>query len=114
MPRSSADARLGLLQGTLDLLMLRALRDGPRHGWAIGERIEQSSRGALGANPGSLYPALHRMEHRGWVRAEWGTSELGRRARYYRLTAAGLRQLEEETAEWKRFAAAIAGVLEGA
>lgn len=114
MAHPSADTRLGLLQGTLDLLILRALRDEPRHGWAIGERIEQTSRGALGAHPGSLYPALHRMEHRGWVRAEWRTSELGRRARYYRLTAAGRRQLEAESDSWRRFASAVAGVLEEA
>ncbi|MGH9518943.1 MAG: PadR family transcriptional regulator, partial [Terriglobales bacterium] len=78
--------RLGLLQGTLDLLILRAIQAEPRHGWAIAERIQQSSDGVLAANQGSLYPALHRLEHRGWVRAEWRTSELGRRARYYALT----------------------------
>lgn len=107
-------ARLGLLQGTLDLLILRAIQTGPRHGWAIAERIQQSSGGVLAANQGSLYPALHRLEHRGWVKAAWRTSELGRRARYYALTAAGRRQLQRETGEWKRFAAAIGAVLEDA
>ncbi len=111
---SHPDLRLGLLQGTLDLLILRALRDESRHGWAIGERIQQSSHGVLSANQGSLYPALHRLEHRGLVNADWRISELGRRARFYRLTAAGRRQLEEESEQWQRFASAIAGVLEGA
>ncbi|MGH9417976.1 MAG: PadR family transcriptional regulator, partial [Terriglobales bacterium] len=82
--------------------------------WAIAERIQQSSRGVLSANQGSLYPALHRLEHRGWVRAEWRTSELGRRARYYQLTAAGRRQLVQEREQWARFAAAVRGVLENA
>lgn len=108
------EARLGLLQGTLDLLILRTLQAEPRHGWAISERIEQLSRGLLQAQQGSLYPALHRLEHQGWVKADWGVSELGRRARFYRLTAAGRRQLELETANWKRLAAAIGWILEGA
>ena len=80
-------ARLDLLQGTLDLLILRALRTGAMHGWAVSERIQQISQDVLQVNQGSLYPALHRLEHRGWIKAEWGISELGRRARFYSLTA---------------------------
>ncbi len=107
-------SRLDLLQGTLDLLVLRTLRTGPLHGWAISERIQQISHDVLQVNQGSLYPALHRLEHQGRIRAEWGISELGRRARFYRLTAAGRRQLEAETEEWGRMSTAIARVLEGA
>jgi transcriptional regulator len=105
-------ARLDLLQGTLDLLILRTLQTGPQHGWAISERIQQLSRDALRVNQGSLYPALHRLEHQGWIRAEWGVSELGRRARFYRLTAPGLKQLQRETETWNRLTAAIGRVLE--
>jgi transcriptional regulator len=100
-----------LLQGTLDLLILKALSLEPMHGWGVAQRIEQFSRGTLTVNQGSLYPALHRLEHRGWIRAEWGTSENNRRAKYYRLTATGRRQLAEETASWERFSAAVALVL---
>lgn len=114
MAPNSREARMGLLQGTLDLLILRTLEAEPRHGWAIAERIQQASGGALAANQGSLYPALHRLEHRGWVKAEWRTSELGRRARYYQLTSAGKRQLARETGQWHSFAAAIGSVLEKA
>lgn len=102
---------LDLLQGTLDLLTLRTLQAQPLHGWAIAERIEQISRDVLQVNQGSLYPALHRLEHRGWIRAEWGISELGRRARFYHLTAAGRRQLEAETGDWERLSSAINRVL---
>ena len=105
------ESRLDLLQGTLDLLILRALRGGPMHGWAISERIEIISQDVLQVNQGSLYPALHRLEHRGWVKAEWDVSELGRRARFYSLTAAGRKQLEIETEDWVRLSAAIARVL---
>ena len=106
-------SRLDLLQGTLDLLILRTLQSGrPEHGWAISERIQQISQDVLQVNKGSLYPALHRLEHQGWIKAEWGTSELGRRARFYRLTAAGRKQLELETANWARLTAAIGRVLE--
>jgi PadR family transcriptional regulator, regulatory protein PadR len=104
-----------LLQGTLDLLILRTLRGAqPAHGWAISDRIQQVSQDVLQVNQGSLYPALHRLEHQGWVAAEWGVSELGRRARFYRLTAAGRRQLERETRTWEEIATAIARVLEEA
>jgi|SRR6185312_3406924 len=113
-PSSSADARLGLLQGTLDLLILRTLQDEPRHGWSISERIQQLSRDLFQVNQGSLYPALHRLEHQGWVAASWGISELGRRARFYSLTAAGRKQLRVETGNWQRFTMAIGWVLEGA
>ena len=108
--RSSLD----LLQGTLDLLILRTLQSEPRHGWAIAERIQQLSQDVLQVNQGSLYPALHRLEHRGWIAAEWGVSELGRRARFYRLTATGRRQLGVETADWEKLTAAIGRVLKHA
>jgi PadR family transcriptional regulator PadR len=100
-----------LLQGTLDLLILRTLQAGPMHGWAIADRIQQVSQDVLQVNQGSLYPALHRLEHRGWIEAEWGVSELGRRARFYRLTAAGRRRLTLEAEEWERMASAIGRVL---
>jgi len=108
---ASGESRLDLLQGTLDLLILRALRTGAMHGWAISERIQVLSQDVLQVNQGSLYPALHRLEHRGWIKAEWGVSELGRRARFYSLTAAGRRQLDVETENWDRLSAAIARVL---
>jgi transcriptional regulator len=82
------------------------------HGWAISDRIQQISQDVLQVNQGSLYPALHRLEHQGWIKAEWGVSELGRRARFYRLTAAGRKQLEHETDAWSRLTAAIGRVLE--
>jgi len=104
--------RLDLLQGTLDLLVLRTLRLGPMHGWAISERIQQISEGVLEVNQGSLYPALHRLEHQGWVEAEWGISELGRRARFYTLTAAGRKQVDLESKNWTRLTAAINRVVE--
>ena len=108
MPKHKNDR----LQGTLDLLILRTLGPGPTlHGWAISERIQQVSEGVLQINQGSLYPALHRLEHQGWISAEWGVSELGRRARYYRLTAAGRKQLQRETRSWEQMAAAIERVL---
>jgi PadR family transcriptional regulator PadR len=105
-------SKLDLLQGTLDLLILRTVLAGPQHGWAISERIQKISEDVLRVNQGSLYPALHRLEHQGWIKAEWGISELGRRARFYRLTAAGRKQLETETDTWARMAAAIGRVLE--
>src|SRR5437867_2705440 len=103
--------RIDLLQGTLDLLILRTLQDNAKHGWDIAERIEQMSEHVLEVNQGSLYPALHRLEHQGWIKAEWGVSELGRRARFYRLTAAGRKQLNEESEDWERLSAAINRVL---
>ena len=103
--------KLDLLQGTLDLLILRALRAGAMHGWAVSERIQQISQDVLQVNQGSLYPALHRLEHRGWIKADWGISELGRRARFYSLTAGGRRQLEVEAENWNKIADAIARVL---
>jgi|SRR5687767_7178626 PadR family transcriptional regulator, regulatory protein PadR len=105
------ESRLDVLQGTLDLLILRALRAGEMHGWAISERIQIISQDVLQVNQGSLYPALHRLEHRRWIKAEWGVSELGRRARFYSLTAAGRKQLEIETENWGRLSEAIARVL---
>jgi transcriptional regulator len=100
-----------ILPGTLDLLILRTLRTQPLHGWAISERVQQISQDVLQINQGSLYPALHRLEHRGWIQSEWAISELGRRAKYYRLTAAGERQLAIEAGEWERMCAAIARVM---
>jgi len=108
----SRESKLDLLQGTVDLLILRTLQAGPLHGWAISERIQQISEDVLRVNQGSLYPALHRLEHQGWIKADWGVSELGRRARFYKLTAAGRKQLELETKTWARMAGAIGRVLE--
>ena len=100
-----------LLPGTVDLLILRTLQTEPLHGWAISERIQQISGEVLQINQGSLYPALHRLEHQNWIEAEWAVSELGRRAKYYRLTASGRRQLAIEAGEWERMAAAISRVM---
>ena len=105
---------MNLLQGTLDLLILRTLHPGPLHGWAISERIQQISDEVLQVNQGSLYPALHRLEHRGWIKAERGVSELGRRARFYHLTASGRKQLEVETIDWSRLTGAIGKILKQA
>lgn len=101
-----------LLQGTLDLLILRTLLFGPKHGHSIVHSIEQTSEEVLKVDHGSLYPALQRLERRGWVTATWGTSENNRRARYYRLTQAGRKQLVAETTKWERLADAIARVLQ--
>ncbi len=103
-----------LVQGTLDLLILRTLRPEPMHGWAIAKRIQQISQEVLQVQQGSLYPALHRLEQQGWIRAKWAESETGRQAKFYALTAAGKRQLEDETANWNRLSAAIDLVIEGA
>jgi PadR family transcriptional regulator, regulatory protein PadR len=100
-----------LLPGTLDLLILRTLQSDSLHGWAISERIQQLSQDVLQINQGSLYPALHRLEHRGWIEAAWAVSELGRRAKYYRLTASGRRRLAVEAGEWERMVAAIGRVM---
>jgi transcriptional regulator len=100
-----------LLHGALDALILKTLAAGPRHGYAIARIIEDSTGDALLVEEGSLYPALYRMERRGWIEAEWGTSELGRRAKVYRLTRAGRAQLQEETDAWRRFSTAVSKML---
>jgi transcriptional regulator len=100
-----------ILPGTLDLLILRTLQTEALHGWAISERIQQISEDVLQINQGSLYPALHRLEHQGWIEAEWAVSELGRRAKYYQLTVSGRRQLAVEAREWDRMSAAIGRVM---
>ena len=104
--------RVDLPQGTLELLILRTLALGPRHGWAISERIQQLSRDVLQVRQGSLYPALQRIERRGWVRTSWGTSDNNRRATFYELTRKGRQRLEQESSDWHRLVAAIAQVLE--
>jgi transcriptional regulator len=96
-----------LVQGTLDLLILKTISLEPQHGWAIARRIQQVSREVLQVQQGSLYPALHRLEHQGWIRAEWRESETGRRAKFYALTRAGQKQLDHELATWNRLSAAI-------
>jgi len=107
-----AAARAGRLQGTLDLLILHALALGPMHGWGISQRIRDLSRDVLQVNQGSLYPALHRLEEEGLIQAEWGISELGRRAKFYEITATGKRQLARESAHWRRFAEAVQLILQ--
>jgi len=107
----STKERMELLQGTLDLLILRTLRPGPAHGHAIAKTIERTSDDVLQVEQGSLYPALHRLIKRGWISAEEGVSENNRRAKFYRLTAKGRKQLEAEAGKWGRFAAAVARVL---
>ena len=104
-------ARIDLPQGTLDLLILRTLALGSLHGWAISERVQQVSSNVLRIQQGSLYPALHRLERRGWIKARWGISENNRRARYYDLTRSGRRQLEAETDAWAKLTAAVGRVL---
>ena len=106
------DDRLDLPQGTLDLLILKALSAQPMHGWAISERIRQVSREVLQVPQGSLYPALHRLERRGWIAAEWGTSENNRRAKFYELTRAGRKQLDVEADAWARLTTAVSLMLE--
>ena len=101
-----------LVQGTLDFLILKTLSLEPKHGWAIAKRIEQVSGDVLRIQQGSLYPALHRLEQQGWIRAKWAESETGREAKFYSLTPAGRKQLESETASWKRLSGAINLVLE--
>jgi transcriptional regulator len=100
-----------LVQGTLDLLILRVLALEPQHGWAIGQRIGQMSNEQLRVGQGSLYPALHKLEQQGWIEAEWGPSENNRRAKYYKLTTAGRKALKTETAQWERLSSAIALVM---
>jgi transcriptional regulator len=106
-----AGKQIDLLQGTLHLLVLKALALGPLHGLGVSYRIEQITKGTFKVKPGSLFPALHRMEEAGWLQSSWGESENNRRAKYYRLTAAGRRQLETETADWQRISMAITSAL---
>jgi PadR family transcriptional regulator len=103
-----------LLQGTLDLLILKTVALGPLHGWGISKRIRERSRDVLQVNQGSLYPALYRLEDRGWIESEWGISPEGRRAKFYRLTALGRKQFSAERAQWRIFTAAVDDVLQGA
>ncbi|MDP3717755.1 MAG: PadR family transcriptional regulator [Acidobacteriota bacterium] len=107
----SSKSTNALLHGTLDALILKTLAHGPRHGYAVARFIEDTTGEAVLVEEGSLYPALYRLERRGWVAAEWGTSELGRRAKLYRLTAPGRAQLAAEVANWRRFSAGVAKVL---
>lgn len=109
-----AEERSDLLQGTLDLLILRTIAFEPKHGWAIAQRIQQISKDVLQVQQGSLYPALHRLERQGLISASWGPSENNRRARFYRLTRAGKKRLEQERASWERLSTAIAAILETA
>ena len=106
------DKKKDLLQGTLDLLVLKTLQSGPTHGWDIAQRIQQVSRDVLKVNQGSLYPALHRLEAQGLVASEWGDSENNRRAKFYKLTPSGRKQLATETDSWERFAGAISLILQ--
>ena len=108
------DSRSDLLQGTLDLLILRTLSTGPMHGWGISQRIQAVSDSVLVVNQGSLYPALYRLEEEGWIASEWGASENNRRAKFYRLTRSGERQLAREQQNWQRLASAVFRVLETA
>ena len=108
------DSRSDLLQGTLDMLILRTLSSGPMHGWGISQRIQAVSDSVLVVNQGSLYPALYRLEEEGWIASEWGASENNRRAKFYRLTRSGERQLAREQQNWQRLATAVSRVLETA
>ncbi len=101
-----------LLQGTLDMLILKTSALGPQHGWGISQRIQQISEAVLQVNQGSLYPALHRLEQRGWLASSWGASENNRQAKFYQLTRTGRRQLEKERREWTRLSAAVARIME--
>lgn len=107
-----AESNLSLLRGTLDLLILQALATGAKHGYAVSEWLDAATDGTLLLEEGTLYPALHRLERKGWIEAEWGLSDNNRRAKYYGLTKAGRRQLREETATWSRYAEAVAKALE--
>ncbi|HTZ57025.1 MAG TPA: PadR family transcriptional regulator [Acidobacteriaceae bacterium] len=105
------ESRIDLPQGTLDLLILRTVSLGPQHGWAISERVQQISNDVLRIQQGSLYPALHRLERRGWIKAKWGVSENNRRAKYYELTRKGQQQLTSEQDAWEKLTTAVAQVL---
>jgi len=109
---TDSSPRLDLPQGTLDLLILKAIALDPQHGWAISERIQQISNNALRVNQGSLYPALHRLERRGWIKAEWDVSDNNRKAKYYELTKKGRKQLEEQTNAWRALTAAVGLLLD--
>jgi PadR family transcriptional regulator, regulatory protein PadR len=106
------EPRIDLPQGTLDLLILKTVALEPMHGWAISERIQQISGKVLQVQQGSLYPALHRLERRGWIKARWGSSENNRRAKYYELTRAGRKQLDTEQDSWRKLTTAVAQILE--
>ena len=106
------ESKTDLLQGTLDMLILKILALEPMHGYGVSVRIEQVSKDVLKVNQGSLYPALRRLERRGWIEAEWGESENNRRARFYKLTKAGKKRLTEETREWERLAEAVSRILQ--
>ena len=111
MPPTSKPDPSGMLHGTLDAIVLKTLSWGSRHGYGIAKWIEETTNEAVIVEEGSLYPALYRMERRGWIEAEWGTSELGRRAKFYRITPKGRRQLASETQEWAKFATAVSKIL---
>jgi PadR family transcriptional regulator PadR len=106
------DRQADLLQGTLDLLILKTLAQGAHHGWGVSQRIQQMSKEVLTVNQGSLYPALHRLEQKGWITAEWGTSENNRRAKFYSLSRRGRAQLQAEEAQWRKFSEAVEWILE--
>jgi transcriptional regulator len=112
MRRDITNIQTELLQGTLDLLVLKTLQSGPTHGWDIAQRIQQVSQEVLRVGQGSLYPALHRLEARGWIEAEWGASDNNRRAKFYALTDEGRKRLAEETAMWERFVGAVSLILQ--
>ena len=114
MSDTSTRTKAGLVQGTLDMLILRTVALAPIHGYGIAQRIEQMSRGVFSVNPGSLFPAFRRLERAGFIRAEWKATEHNRRAKYYALTAAGGRHLARETREWRRQAAAVKAILQTA
>ena len=107
-----ATKRMDLPQGTLDLLILKALSLGPQHGWAVSERLQQISTGVVRVQQGSLYPSLHRLERRGWIRAEWGPSDNNRHAKYYELTRAGRKQLEADSRAWRTLSSTIGAILD--
>jgi transcriptional regulator len=111
MPREDPPSQQDVLRGTLDLLILKTLALEPMHGWGIGQRIQQLSRAAFQVGQGSLYPALQRLEQRGWIDSEWQTSDQNRRAKVYRLTPSGRRALGEETESWHRYVATVEGIL---
>lgn len=114
LPAGTAPIPADVLRGTLDLLILQTLALEPHHGWGISQRLQHVSRGVLDVNQGSLYPALQRLEQRGWIESEWRTTENNRRAKYYRLTRSGHRALGEETAQWRRYVSVVDLILAGA